>query len=204
VLTLPEDISGIFQFIVQTDAANQLYELGGEDNNSQADDQLLEVSLSPRADLQVQAVWVPAAAGGLTTIGVEWEVVNRGVTAPYVPFWVDNIYLSLDNVLDASDRLVGTVNNLNTLQPGESYVRSFNNITIPRDVAGDLYVIVQTDAGNAVREYPQDGNNTGFARTEVTPIPPPDLSFRRSRQRVKAFRASRLPYAGLSRIKARE
>ena len=175
VLTLPEDISGTFQIIVQTDALNTVFELNGEDNNVKADDQLLEVTLSPRADLQVAAIHVPETAGGLTTIGIEWEVVNRGTAEPNAPFWTDRVYLSLDNVLDVSDRLVGSVGNPSTLRPGESYLRSLGGILIPRDLAGDAYIIVVTDAGNAVREYPLDGNNTGNARFEVIPIPPADL-----------------------------
>src|SRR5439155_21650267 len=91
------------------------------------------------------------------------------------PFWTDNVYLSLDNVLDHSDRLLGGVANPNTLRPGESYVQSLNNISVPRDLAGDAYIIVETDAGNVVREFPLDGNNQGIANTTIVPILPPDL-----------------------------
>src|SRR4029077_20015511 len=37
VLTLPEDISGTFQIIVQTDALNSVFELNAENNNAKAD-----------------------------------------------------------------------------------------------------------------------------------------------------------------------
>ena len=48
--------------------AHRLFERDGEQNNVLSDDQLLQVTLSPRADLQVTAVQVPETAGGLTTI----------------------------------------------------------------------------------------------------------------------------------------
>ena len=129
VLTLPENISGTFQLLVQTDAASQLFERDGENNNVQSDDQLLEVSLSPRADLQVAAVVVPETAGALTTIGVEWEVINLGTAEPNRPFWTDRVYLSLDSTRDNSDQLVGSVGNPSTLRPGESYLQSLAGIS---------------------------------------------------------------------------
>ena len=175
VLTLPENISGTFQILVQTDVLSQVYERDGENNNVQADNQLLQVTLSPRADLQITSVTVPETAGGLTTIGVQWEVINLGTDEPNTRFWTDRVYLSLDNVLDGSDALVGSVINPSTLRPGESYVQSLDGITIPRQFAGDAYIIVETDAGNVVREFPNDGNNRNVGRFEVIPIPPPDL-----------------------------
>ena len=70
---------------------------------------------------------------------------------------------------------MGSVANPNTLRPARATRSHSSNITVPRDLAGDAYIIVVTDAGNVVREFPLDGNNQASARMEIDPIPPPDL-----------------------------
>ena len=46
---------------------------------------------------------------------------------------------------------------------------------VPLRFRGTVYLIVQTDAGNQMEEWPNDGNNTFYTELYVTPQPLPDL-----------------------------
>src|SRR5690606_4348499 len=91
-------------------------------------------------------------------------------------FWRDRIWMSADNTLDGSDRLLTTTNHSGALEPGQSYAASAN-VTLPIGVSGNFFFIVQTDVFNEVFEHVFDSNNVGFVdpATTVNLTPPPDL-----------------------------
>ena len=67
---------------------------------------LVAQSIVNAADLAVNAIFVPASANPGANVQIGFEVKNLSTTATVVTDWIDSVYLSLDNLLDASDILV--------------------------------------------------------------------------------------------------
>jgi hypothetical protein len=167
---LPERITGTYQVVVSTNNSRSLYEHGVLGNNNVAtDESAVTVSLRPRADLQTAVLEVPerVTAGG--TLSARFEVVNQGTTETTVPHWQDRVYLSLDNRPSGDDILIGTFQNGSALAPGERYATETGGVVVPVRYRGDVYVIAVADSGDAVDEYPNDGNNVRVESVYVEP-----------------------------------
>ncbi|MCY2955084.1 MAG: hypothetical protein NTU53_24415 [Planctomycetota bacterium] len=174
---MAEHIQGVYQFFIRTDATAQVPETNENNNVLGATDGTV-VALTARPDLQVTSLLAPDSVTSGGVIDLEWTVVNRGSvrTPTGGSRWTDDVYLSLNNVLDGGDRLLGSVANGAALAATESYT-SQARFNIPAGFGGNFYVIVKADGGDVVDEYPQEGNNT-VARPlaiDVTVVPPPDL-----------------------------
>jgi hypothetical protein len=167
---LPERITGTYQVVVATNSSRSLYEYGVlADNNVTTDESAVTVSLRPRADLQMAVLEVPerVTAGG--TLSARFEVINQGTTATTVPRWQDRVYLSLDNRPSGDDILIGSFENGAALAAGERYATETGSVVIPIRYRGDVYVIAVADSGDAVDEYPNDGNNVRVETIYVEP-----------------------------------
>ncbi|MGE3817844.1 MAG: putative Ig domain-containing protein, partial [Isosphaeraceae bacterium] len=173
--TLPANIQGLYQVEVTTNAANSLYERGATANNKKATVATTTIALAARPDLQVQTVTAPAQVQAGGTVALEFVVVNQGPVATATPHWVDKVYFSLDNQVSGDDVLVGTLNNGAALGSQESYLTPVPGLVVPPRFRGPAFLIVQADAGNAVDEYPNEGNNTSARPVDVLPLPPADL-----------------------------
>ena len=112
-------------------------------------------------------------AGG--TLGLTFDVINQGIVATSTPHWTDNVFLSLDNKLSGDDILLTSVGNQSALQPGESYESTVSSIPIPKAESGEYYLIVETNANDAVDEYPNGNNNTLAVPITINPFLPSDL-----------------------------
>lgn len=100
----------------------------------------------------------PVVAQGHSTT-VRWTVVNNSQTDAQGP-WTDAVYLSTDDAFDAgADHLAGTVVRYNGLEGDAAYQAE---LTFSADAlsAGTYYVLVVTDAGEAVNEATLETNNT--------------------------------------------
>ena len=99
---------------------------------------------------------------------VQWTVTNNG-TGSADDDWYDRVWLSSDNVLDASDTYLNEVweGPQSPLAPGASYTQGIN-VTVPAGFAsGNYYVLVETDHYSQQPES-NEGNNvasTPFALT---------------------------------------
>ena len=113
------------------------------------------------ADLVVSSVVRPSVAVGTNvTFDVTWTVTNNSTGATTAGTWADRIYLSADNVFQrAADRIAGEFGFSGSLAPGASYTQT-RTITAPAGFAGDLTVIVETDALNQVFELTNEANNS--------------------------------------------
>ena len=83
---------------------------------------------------------------------VSWTIRNDGNTAtPVGTTWNDYLILSPHPYVDFSDReIIGTYQNMNALDVGESYTRTVN-VQLPlRHASGEYYLFLITDAGIAV------------------------------------------------------
>ncbi len=150
-----------------------MYEAGQAANNSGAAAQLL-IGLPNRPDLRVQSVTAPASAQAGGTASLEFVVVNQGPMAT-TGQWTDRVYLSVDNVISGDDQLLGTFASGAALGTGESYLTNAGTFTIPARYRGSVFLLVQTDSGSQVDEYPRDDNNVFAQPIEIVPLPPADL-----------------------------
>ena len=112
---------------------------------------------------------------------VQWTVKNFGDGRTLETAWYDNIYMSDDETLDGSDRLLGQRFHSGSLNPDESYSAT-QTVQLPVGVSGNFYFFVQTDVFNHVYEHAFENNNwnydpdpDGVPGTEVLLTPPPDL-----------------------------
>ncbi len=137
-----DPIAGPAYFIVVPNDGQNLNETSA--GGAGALDQL---SLSAPA-LSISDVAAPLAAVAGSSIAVSWTVTNiSSVDAPGQ--WVDQVFLSPDNVYDSNAQLVAqfaapTV----PLDAGASYTQN-PNITLPFIYSGPEYLIVVIDAGNS-------------------------------------------------------
>ncbi len=127
----------------------------------------------PVPDLVLVEINAPAEAFSGQPFELTWTVRNDGDPTPHN--WYDQVYLSLDQVLDpGSDISLGHVHH-NSLGTGESYTKT-HSFTIPRGLSGPFYVFVFTDRGNHLKES-NEFNNVNYDRTSmlVNLVPPADL-----------------------------
>ncbi|MBD2200392.1 MULTISPECIES: CARDB domain-containing protein [Calothrix] len=173
--TLPSTLQGQYQIVILTNHTNTLYEHGATNNNTTVDSDVLQITLAPRPDLQIQEIFAPenVSAGG--TVSLEFLVINRGTVATNIPSWQDWVYLSLDNRLSSDDILLGSLENQSALAPGESYRSRTQPYIVPKFFRGSAYLLILTDATNQVNEYPNDENNILAKPINVIGIPPSDL-----------------------------
>src|SRR5262249_44681682 len=150
-------------------------ENGSEANNTRAQAGTLAISARPRPDLQVSDITIPTHAPAGGTLTAEFTVTNQGPVATDVPAWTDRVYLSLDPVISPDDVLMGELPNQAALTHGGSYRSGTSAVTIPKRFRGDFYVLVTTDFGNRVEEWPNENNNLTYKAIHIDPLPLPDL-----------------------------
>ncbi len=173
--TLPVKTHGLYEAVVTTNYNRRLYEHDLYGNNTTVDDTNMQITVRPRPDLMVLDVGAPDEVDPGQTVAVQFVVINQGNTATTTPNWVDKIYLSLDGFVTSDDIVIGQLTNQSALEAGASYLSLTDSAVIPRRFRGDMYILVSTDAGGSVEEWPNEGNNTKAVRIYVTPQPLPDL-----------------------------
>ena len=125
------------------------------------------------ADLTVSAASAPAQVTATVPFNFTWTVRNQGALRASQA-WMDRIYLSRDETLDSDDRLLAERGYNAGLNAGQETTRNAA-ITVPAETAeGDYYLIVFTDALDAVPET-DEGNNTRAVAVRVQAVDdPPD------------------------------
>ena len=118
------------------------------------------------ADIHVTQITNSTAQAG-RTMTVQWTVKNDGMGAtPPGATWQDHIWIvsTVDvRLYDNNDHLVATVENLSSLNPGETYINSVD-ITVPEELIGNFYLFVFSDQIDA---YSIDFSQTGG----IAPVP---------------------------------
>ncbi|WP_233148428.1 CARDB domain-containing protein [Rhodopirellula sp. MGV] len=112
-----------------------------------------------------------------TPIQVRWESSNIGLLTTSGAV-AERVWLSKDAMLSSDDKLLSTISSPSTtqIQPGGKYAGSITT-TIPltaSSVAGQYYLLVQTDAGNTITESDEQDNFRSIPLELVMP-PLPDL-----------------------------
>lgn len=192
--TIPAVLAGDFYIIIRTDLFNQVYESNELNNVAGSDTVPINAAQTPPGedppttvpvtpapppllpDLAVSNVDGPSMGISGQPISVSWIVTNidepTGTTV-----WSDSVYLSRDQVFDASfDIALGSVARPAALNEGQQYMRT-SDFTIPRGLSGEFYVFVVADGGHRIDEGGREINNVGFDGTSmlVTLTPPADL-----------------------------
>jgi subtilase family serine protease len=159
IFTVPLDTApGSYYIIARADGGNTISEVS-ETNNTRTD----TTQIGP--DLIVSALAAPATAGAGSTITVTDTTKNQGGGA--VAPTVTRFYLSVNNVLDGADELLGE-RAVPALIAGQTNSGT-NALTIPAGKAtGTYYIIASADAAGAAPETQESNNN----RTDTTQIGP--------------------------------
>jgi subtilase family serine protease len=161
-LPLSNDLPpGTYRLLVQTDASGERPELNEFNNVTAA---VLDVSLPPLPDLVVSNVSAPVQSFSNQRIEVSWTLTNQG-TDPASGTWTDRVSLSSDAAI-GGDQQIGEFSFTVTIPSGASITRT-QAVEIPFASTGDQYVVVETDAGNAIFEHSLDANNTAIDDTPV-------------------------------------
>jgi|GEM_PF-3221085 len=186
---LPEGSEGNWWIIVVTDALDQVSEFGSESNNRAVSTQPLQIHPYPRPDLVLTQVSVPTQATAGFPVTVDWQVTNLGIIDA-VGNWTDRVYLSADSAV-GSDTILLSRDYSGTLQPGANYSATQSTI-LPANLSGDYWLIVQTDADNAITELAPASNNFAISATRIhiKPFPYPDLIVDSVRVATSAFAGS--------------
>jgi subtilase family serine protease len=169
-VVLPVVPPGSYFLIVQTDYLNNVFEGQGENNNTGSVALPVEV---PSVDLRVTSVDVPDSAFSGQNMTVNWTVINSGTNATIGSQWTDEIVISLDQIDDPSDRVVGFKLHNGAINGGASYNESLQ-VSVPQGITGQYYVFVRTDRHNTVAES-NENNNSAADGVVFDLTPPADL-----------------------------
>ncbi|WP_301102649.1 CARDB domain-containing protein, partial [Propionivibrio sp.] len=156
-VTLPFKPEGRYYLWVKTDSAASVLEPDTRANNTSA---AAPIDLIiPYADLNLLEVHAPLTAQSGENIRITWDVQNNGNTPTNLALWNDRVVLSSDATLGGADDIIlaGSVTHAGLLAVGQSYTGAAT-ITLPIDLAGDYYVIVQTNSTSALDEAGHSAN----------------------------------------------
>jgi subtilase family serine protease len=173
---LPDGLDGNYRFIVRTDAYNYVTELAADENDNVTASADTRVRLTPPPDLQVQTIVAPPTAFSGQPVNLSWTVVNAGEGRTAGGFWRDRVYLSADDVFDASDVDLGFFAHSGALDADATYTTAAT-VNLPIGISGPHWFFVRTDVFNEVYEHTSEANNLGREETatDITLTPPPDL-----------------------------
>ncbi len=160
--TVPAGLTGPFYVFVITDRNNNIVEDAtmptGESDNIAYDLTAMIVSLAPPADLIAGHVTVPPNASLGGSLIVTYLLTNIGENTIHGT-WTDRVFLSRDQVLSPDDVLLSshTRTNPGGLEPGDS-ISAIASGTVTNVAPGDYYIIVRTDAFDAIPESDETNN----------------------------------------------
>ncbi len=160
--------SGSYYIFVVTDSGSEIDEGSFEDNNSLK--RPIQVRRLLRPDLRVTNVTAPAGAFFDQEIQLQFTVTNAG-DGPTNGQWNDRIFI--DVAQQPGGRLVATIPNTSSLDPGESYIAAAA-VRIPRGLNGSYHVIVLADGEYRITED-NETNNSAFRAITLNVPPLPDL-----------------------------
>ena len=162
--------TGTYYLLVATDYTRRQPE-SSEANNAAAST-ALTVSVPPLPDLVVTNITAPVEALSGQEIEVTWTVTNQGTATFSGPLY-DQIYLSNNDTI-GSDTYFTAISGDVTIPAGGSITRT-QRITLPLNLEGLRYVVINTEATNTAFEQAGENNNTTIDNTPIdvrlAPIP---------------------------------
>jgi subtilase family serine protease len=156
-VALPANISGNYILLLKTDAGNQVFERGKENNNITY--KAILIGSPAPADLTVTDIVMPSAAQlAGSNMTIRWTLNNLGSNAVSGSIR-EAVYISADEQLDASDVLFGTLEGMIDIVALSNAERTLQ-IPLANLAVGSYFVIVKTDILNSVTEQNEDNNQT--------------------------------------------
>ena len=147
--------SGDYYVIVSADSTNSILEYDDVNNILAASDPTRVVINPP--DLVASSVSSSTAAKAGRQLTINYNVTNTGGNPTPQSSWTDAYYLSSDDRIDSSDRLLGSRQRNGVLAPNQ-VENTTANLQLPTDRFGSNFILVQSDSGNQVYELNNDNN----------------------------------------------
>ena len=166
------NMSGTYYIHAVTDYNDQVYEYNGEDNNTTVSNNILASAY--QLDLQLTQVDGPAEMQWGQTATYTLHVHNNSSLPTLANSWYDVIYLSDDEVLHGSDRLMQQVNHNTVLEANGDYTVEIQ-VTIPYGTPSTAYLIAITDYTSRNVDI-NTSNNVLVKTLSVSSVPTPDLA----------------------------
>jgi len=148
---MPAVPPGQYYLIVRADNGNSLRESNETNNDRVVSVRIDAPNLTPTA-LQFSRTVLRGR-----TIPISWTVRNPG-SGNAAPNWTDQIYFSTDDVWDPQDQSIGQFTRDAALGPGAEYSQ-FQSVTLPATNAGNYFLILRVDSGNALYESNEADND---------------------------------------------
>ncbi|MEM8781316.1 MAG: hypothetical protein AAGE65_00550, partial [Planctomycetota bacterium] len=131
---------------------------------------------SPAADLAIREPQAPTRLILGSKTPLRFTVANLGQADAVVrddaaaPWWTDAAFLSADATLDPGDALIARADALPRLSRGSDYDATLDAV-IPEDApTGSMFLLLVTDADDAVDEAGREANNVRPVAVEVRPV----------------------------------
>jgi subtilase family serine protease len=164
VLPLPRGTGGDRYLFVLADAINVIAE--EQEGNNVARSGVITLPV-PDADLDIVEVSSPVAATSGQRMTASFLVRNVGTSTTPASRWNDALYLSADEVLDASDLCLGSKTRTTFLAGSDEYLVTISDAYIPLGIAGPRYLIARTDVYDAVWENDREANNLAVSTQPI-------------------------------------
>jgi hypothetical protein len=175
-IILPTHTSDRYEVIVTTNADSTLFERPPADaNDTTVSAQAILVSVLPRPDLQIASIEAPDTIDAGASASVAFTIINQGPVSTTIPHWTDNVWLSLDSKISSDDIVISSLQNGSALDPGQSYRTEAGSFIVPLRFRGTVYIIVETNVGRTMDEWPNADNNISIHPLYVNPKPFADL-----------------------------
>lgn len=162
--------AGVYYVLVLTDALDDQAE---DDENNNVNFESIDLSLPPLPDLVVTDIDAPIEGLSGQDVQYSWTVSNIG-SGDAAGSWRDRVWLSTDQSLGGGDLYLGDFRFTGTIAAGESIARA-QTYTLPVNMEGERWFIVQTDVHNELYEHTNEGNNNTVDDTamdvELSPFP---------------------------------
>ena len=159
-----------FYFLVQTDTAGAVFQ--GTTNNKVSAPVTVTVNLTPPPDLKVPPISAPPGAQPSHVLSFTYTVTNGGAGGTPNTNWTDSYYLSPTPTYNAGTALfLGQYFQQAGLVAGASYTRTIS-VTLPQNVTGSQYVLLDTDSSNVVYESDETNNWSTSGVIQITSTPP--------------------------------
>jgi hypothetical protein len=199
---LPDGIHGDYYVFVASDMnatyAGQHLSLPGDVFENTAELNLspacvVEITLTPPANLVVDAATAPDSVWSGTALQVTWQVTNRGYNPTHVGSWTDRVYFSADSVLDGADLQMGSFGHSGVLGLEEGYAGQAT-LSVPLTMSGPYYVFVRTDVNGQVYESDETDNARSAPAPVVVRLSPwPDLQVSAAAETLTASAGTSVP-----------
>ncbi len=173
LLRIPPTLSsGHYYMYAVIDVNDDVYEYTGESNNTKRSERVL-LNVYP-LDLAATNLSGNTTVDWGTTQNYTLTVTNNSQVASLASSWVDELYISSDNVLQTTDQRLNAVYHRNDLTAGENYSVTFN-VTIPFGMPATTYLIAVTDANFSNPDI-NINNNMFVLPITVNSVPTADLA----------------------------